>query len=111
MRELIFKFQNLLSIPARPKLSSFRTSGTSAPHTYIHIQTVILVCIFTSICTYITDDIKIAHMPYAHLISYTDGYDHDTDIYEHLHMSAYAPICAYISMYHLLLAIHMCLYV
>jgi hypothetical protein len=50
-------------------------------------------------------------MPYAHLISYTDGYDLDTDIYEHRHMSAYLTICAYISMYPLLLAIHICLYV
>ncbi len=31
--------------------------------------------------------------------------------YERRHMSAYVPICAYISMYPLLLAIHMCLYV
>ena len=50
-------------------------------------------------------------MPYAHLISHTDGYDLDTDTYERRHMSAYVPICAYISMYPLLLAIHMCLYV
>ena len=50
-------------------------------------------------------------MPYAHLILHTDEYDLDTDIYYHRHMSAYVPICAYICMYPLLLAIHMCLYV
>ena len=50
-------------------------------------------------------------MPYAHLILHTDEYDLDTDIYDHRHMSAYVPICAYICMYPLLLAIHMCLYV
>jgi hypothetical protein len=50
-------------------------------------------------------------MPYAHLILHTDEYDLDTDIYDHRHMSVYVPICAYICMYPLLLAIHMCLYV
>jgi hypothetical protein len=52
-----------------------------------------------------------AHMPYAHLILHTDEYDLDTDIYDHLHMSACVSICAYICMYPLLLAIHVCLYV
>jgi hypothetical protein len=33
--------------------------------------------------------------PYAQIISHTDGYDLDTDIYEHRHMSAYVPKCAY----------------
>ncbi len=50
-------------------------------------------------------------MPYAHLISHTDGYDLDTDTHKRRHMSAYVPICANISVYPLLLAIHMCLYV
>ncbi len=49
-------------------------------------------------------------MSYAHLILHTDEYDHDTDIYDHLHMSAYVPICAYICMYSVP-AIYMCLYV
>ncbi len=50
-------------------------------------------------------------MPYAHLILHTDEYDLDTDIYDHRPMSAYVPICSYICMYPLLLAIHMCLYI
>jgi hypothetical protein len=39
-------------------------------YTCIHIQTVILVCIFTSKCTYITDDIKllICHMHISYCI-------------------------------------------
>jgi hypothetical protein len=39
-------------------------------YTYIYIQTVILVCIFASICTYITDDITslICHMHISYCI-------------------------------------------
>jgi hypothetical protein len=52
-----------------------------------------------------------AYMPYAQLISHTDGYDLNTDTHERPNMSAHVPICAHISMYSLLLVIHMCLYV
>ncbi len=78
-------------------------------HTSIHTQIVILVCIFT-LHTY-NRLYDMAHMPYAQLILHTDGYDPDTDTYERRHMSAYVPICAYISMYPILLVVHLCLYV
>ncbi len=40
-------------------------------YTYIHIQTVILACIFTLICTY-NKVYDMAHMQYEQLISHTD---------------------------------------